>query len=212
MVNLGKPGGFDFWDRTIGNLNLAFDWTGNLWSTSVNFFRGLLGIEAPPLIYSDNPNVSEEFTDKVREISDRLGIDPNYLMAVMHFETGGSFDPKEPNPKSTAVGLIQFIEETADYLGTTTEELASMTALEQLDYVEDYLSPYAGRMNSVLDVYMAVFSPTKGLNQPDSYELYTSGSLGYEGNYLAFDTNGDEVITIGEIRAVIERRYRDGFD
>ena len=107
--------------------------------------------------------------------------------------------------------MIQFLSSTAEALGTTTEELKNMTALKQLDYVEDYLSPYAGRMNSVLDVYVAVFSPTKGLGKPDDFQLYISGSSGYEGNYRAFDTNLDRIITIGEIRAVIERRYTDGF-
>ena len=99
-------------------------------------------------------------------------------------------------------------------MGTTTEELANMTALEQLDYVEKYLYDYKGRMNSVLDVYIAVFSPTEGLNKPDNFPLYTSTShpLEYEGNYQAFDTNLDGIITIGEIRTRIERRYTDGFN
>ncbi|MGI8653635.1 MAG: hypothetical protein ACR2LC_00285 [Pyrinomonadaceae bacterium] len=39
--------------------------------------------------------VTQDFKDKVMQIADTLAVNPNYLMAVMSFETGGSFSPKQ---------------------------------------------------------------------------------------------------------------------
>lgn len=45
----------------------------------------------------------------------RLGIEVDWLLAVIQNESGG--DPKIKNPKSSARGLIQFIDSTARGLG-----------------------------------------------------------------------------------------------
>ena len=83
--------------------------------------------------------VSPAFKNKVIEICKRLDINPDYLMACMAFETGETFSPKEPNKKgSGAIGLIQFMPETAPIFETTVEKLAAMTAVQQLDYVENF--------------------------------------------------------------------------
>jgi hypothetical protein len=58
----------------------------------------------------------------------------------MAFETGGTFSPSQKNAAgSSVIGLIQFMSTTAKNLGTSTSELAKMTAVEQLNYVEKYL-------------------------------------------------------------------------
>ena len=59
-------------------------------------------------------NTSEAFRRKVLEIADRLLIDPNFLMAIMSFESGATFDPNIKNAAgSGATGLIQFMPSTA---------------------------------------------------------------------------------------------------
>ncbi len=40
---------------------------------------------------------------------------------------------------------------TAKRLGTTTAALKGMTGVQQLDYVQKYLQPYAGKINSLQD-------------------------------------------------------------
>lgn len=40
------------------------------------------------------------FITKVKEVSSRLGINPNWLMQVMYFERAGSFSPSKVNPYS----------------------------------------------------------------------------------------------------------------
>jgi len=58
----------------------------------------------------------------------RLGAKPEHLLAVMSFETGGSFSPSETNFIG-ATGLIQFIPDTARGLGTSTAQLARMNSV-----------------------------------------------------------------------------------
>lgn len=121
------------------------------------------------LVYSSR--VSSQFTEKVRYICDLLGIDPNWLMWVMFFES--SLNPRAVNSATGATGLIQFMPSTARSLGTTTADLLQMSDVEQLDFVYAYLKPYAGKMNCMIDVYFAVFFPV-AMNKPDDYILQTS--------------------------------------
>src|ERR1051325_1898334 len=60
---------------------------------------------------------SDGFRAKVMAIAERLETNPNFLMAVMCFESGRTFRPDIRNPASGAVGLIQFMEPTAKGLG-----------------------------------------------------------------------------------------------
>src|SRR3712207_2278728 len=86
--------------------------------------------------------VSQGFKEKVIKIASDLGPNPNCPMAVMSFETGESFNPAKRNPVSGAVGLIQFMNPTAQGPGTTQEALAQMTAEEQLDFVAKHFKPF----------------------------------------------------------------------
>lgn len=138
-------------------------------------------------------SVDEAFKKKVFDICGRLGCDPNHLMAAMAFETGESFSPKKKSPVSTATGLIQFMDQTAKGLGTTTAKLAGMTAVDQLDYVEKYFKPYKGKMNTLSDVYMAILWPA-GVGKSASYVLFKSGSPNYKPN-KGLDTNKDGQVT-----------------
>src|SRR5262245_5978002 len=60
-------------------------------------------------------------------------------------------------PGQTASGLLQFIESTANSMGTTTDAIRRMNPVEQLRLIERYLMPFRGRLHSLADVYMAVF-------------------------------------------------------
>ncbi len=125
-----------------------------------------------PLIY--HYKVSDEFCKKVREITQRLEMPAegaNWLMAAMNFETGGTFSPGQKNGAgSGATGLIQFMPSTAKLLGTTTEKLAQMDAVAQLDYVEKYFESYKGKIHSLDDLYLVIFYPA-ALNKSDDFVL-----------------------------------------
>src|SRR3546814_7043687 len=67
-----------------------------------------------------NPNVTPEFINEVEAMAARLGTKPEYLMAVMSFETGGSFSPAQANNAgSGATGLIQFIDRKSTRLNSS---------------------------------------------------------------------------------------------
>ncbi|HEV7645972.1 MAG TPA: peptidoglycan-binding protein [Pyrinomonadaceae bacterium] len=149
-------------------------------------------------------NTSEAFRNKVIEIADRLLIDPNFLMAIMSFESGATFSPKIKSPVSSATGLIQFMAATAIHLGTTTAALAAMTAIDQLDFVEKYFLPFRGRLLTIEDAYMAVLFP-KGIGKGRDFVLFEVGSKAYKAN-KPLDFNADGKITVGEAAKKVAER------
>ncbi|MFG0827907.1 hypothetical protein ACF8R6_05940 [Pseudomonas sp. CJQ_7] len=151
----------------------------------------------------------EPFKAKVISIAKGLSVDPNWLMAVMAFETGEKFSPGVLNGLgSGAIGLIQFVPSTAAGLGTTTQRLARMTAVQQLDYVEKYYKPFSGRMRNLGDAYMAVFWPP-GIGRPDSYVLFTSADPAYEKN-KRLDRGNKGYITRGDCVVRVNAAFEKG--
>lgn len=155
--------------------------------------------------------VSPEFRDKVREVSGRLGVDPSDLMACMAWESGRSFSPNMKNMAgSGATGLIQFMPKTAISLGTTTENLSQMTAVQQLDYVERYFQPFKGKLQSLADLYMAILWPL-AVGKPLEYVLWDERSkpTTYRQN-AGLDTNRDGAITKAECSAKLYAMKAEG--
>ncbi len=119
----------------------------------------------------------DAFIQKVNDISAKLDINPNWLMAVMNSETGGTFSPSSRNSASGAVGLIQILPSTAIDLGTTVEQLRNMSNVQQLDYVYKYFYPYRNYINKFEDLYIITFYPNADgkfastLSKPDSWEF-----------------------------------------
>lgn len=140
----------------------------------------------------------EEFTEKVNNISNELGIEANWLMFVMWFES--RLNPQAVNQISGATGLIQFMPSTARALGTTTDVLKRMNNVQQLDYVLAYLRPYKGRMKSWIDVYLAVFYPA-AIGKGDNYVI-KSDTVARQN--AIFDLNKDLDISVGEIKKVLQ--------
>lgn len=143
--------------------------------------------------------VSQTFRDRAVWCANNLGIPVDYLMAVMAFESAGTFRADIRNMAgSGATGLIQFMPATARGLGTTTDALAAMTPEDQLNYVYRYFLPYRGRLKTLSDVYMAVLWP-RGIGQSENYVLWNKASrpTTYRQN-AGLDINGDKAITKAE--------------
>ncbi len=154
-----------------------------------------------------NPNLSQEFYEKVVQISDKLNCSANDLMALMNSESG--LDSTAEN-KIGAVGLIQFLPKTAEGLGTTTQELKAMTPEQQLDFVEKFLveakktAGYAGDAKvGPGTLYAFAFLPSYAKNDilaekdNDPYEYYAQNA--------GLDLNNDGKIT----KADLARRVKD---
>jgi hypothetical protein len=155
-------------------------------------------------VMQDDP----EFADEVHRLSEKYEIDPLSLLAVMDFETGGSFDVAQKNKAgSGATGLIQFLPKTARALGTSVEELAGMTRTEQMVYVEKYLDQWQGRIQkgNVEDLYMSVLWPAAA-GKAANYVLFREGDGSYKQN-SGLDTNEDGTVTKAEAAAKVKRKF-----
>lgn len=107
--------------------------------------------------YAGRKGMSLEVAAAMVAVADRLGADAYDLANLINFESG--WNPQARNPTSGATGLIQFMKKTAQGMGTSTDAIYQLSAMQQLPLVEQYLSPYRGRLNSVQALYMAVFYP-----------------------------------------------------
>lgn len=161
------------------------------------------------LIYENNVPASYRapFIAKVKEVSARLGINPNWLMAIMNWESARTFSPSVKNPGSSATGLIQFMRDTAIDLGTSVENLAQMSAVEQLEWVYKYYARYRSKLNSYTDLYLTTFYPV-AVGKPSNFILGTSDYRIRQiaNSNPAFDVNKDSRITKGEIEQVMLRK------
>ena len=148
-----------------------------------------------------NSNVTDEFIKEVEQMADRLKTKSEYILAAISFETGGSFSPSITNGIG-ATGLIQFLKTTAQALGTTTDELRKMTAVEQLEFVEKYLKPFKGKLDSLEAVYTSILSGSP--KKPDDV-LFKFGTPAYKLNPL--DWNDDGKLPRGKRPRLSERGF-----
>jgi len=162
--------------------------------------------ESGPLVWGNK--VTNKFKNEVIGIAEEIGSDPNYLMAIMAFESGGKFSSDVQNPYSGAVGLIQFMPATAENLGTTVGQLKKMTAEDQLFFVKKYFEPYKDKLKDVCDFYMAVLWP-KGIGKESNYAIFEEGTICYEQN-SGLDSNGDGKVTKNEACKKVLEKYESG--
>lgn len=91
-----------------------------------------------------------------------LGADPDYRIAVMDFESAGTFSPSVVNMISGAAGLIQFTAPAEQQFGVTQEQLATMSAVEPLDQIEKCVQPSVGSVQTVEDTCVAALGDRRG--------------------------------------------------
>jgi hypothetical protein len=157
--------------------------------------------------------VSPEFRAKACSIAAQIGIDPDWLMACIAFESGETFSPSVKNAAgSGAVGLIQFMPQTAALLGTSTQDLTAMSAEQQLDYVARYFRHWGGKLKSLSDVYMVILWPA-AVSQPDYYVLFDRDDPEHPKRYLqnrGLDFNQDGKILKSEAAAGVLAKLAKG--
>jgi len=123
-------------------------------------------------IASTSGNALKEpgFMQKLQHVANALGIETRVLLGIMKHETGNTLSPQAKAPgKHGAVGLIQFIPKTARSLGTSTEELARMSATQQLDYVYRFYKNVGVKPGmDIGDMYMLTFMPAYVGKKPDT--------------------------------------------
>ncbi len=155
----------------------------------------------------------QQFVDKVKNISSKLGINPNWLMAVMYSESGLKHriqNTSYPVQGGYATGLIQFVPSTMTMLGVTAAQLIAMTNVEQLDYVYKYFKPFSGKIKSYADLYLVTFFPA-AVGKPKDWVIETSRIPAYSVAKInpGFDLNKDMKITVGEFETAIIKKFPD---
>ena len=147
-----------------------------------------------------------DFNKKLEKVASGLGVKSSDLIAIMKQESG--VNPKAVNRTSGATGLIQFMPATAQRLGTTTQELAQMDGIQQLDYVYKYFKMTGVGDGSLGDLYMAVFMP-KYVGYPPETVLGASGAPGFAGKVYSqnagLDRNKDGTITVADVKNSVAR-------
>lgn len=101
------------------------------------------------------------FIPKLKEIADKLQTRPEWLLQLIALETNGTFSPKVGNGLGY-YGLIQFGPQARKGLGVSTEQLTSMSATQQLDYVLKYFEQNKGSrpLDSLAQLYSIVALPS----------------------------------------------------
>ncbi len=137
-------------------------------------------IKQPPnsheIIKGNKLSSNPQFLAKVDQIVSKIGCSRAALLKIMRKESG--INPYAINSKTHATGLIQFMPNTARHLGTTVNELANMSGIQQLDYVEKFFTPYFGKIHSYANLYLATFYPA-ALGKPSNFVLGSKKSDSY---------------------------------
>ena len=131
-------------------------------------------------------------------------LDPANVAACIEFETGGTWRTDSRNETTKATGLINFMPSTAKNLGTTVDELRTMTFEQQLGYIVRYFQAIGiSKLKRPVDYYAAVLWPA-AIGTDDSYVVAKQGSATYTDN-AGLDRHKNGAITTADLRETIER-------
>ena len=163
------------------------------------------------LIGDDKP-----FLKAIEDLSEKRGINQSELLGLIASES--SFDPKAVNKDTGATGLIQFMPEVAESLGTTTDEIQKMSRAEQVKLIDKYFdmnklpdNPTAGQLKT--NVLMPAYT-----DKSDDFELmtknkkFTDGETGNPNTYSqnkGLDYNKDGFVTVGEAGESVTKKMKE---
>lgn len=165
-------------------------------------------------------NTTNAFRWALLELSDRGGLNHDYVATVISFETGGTFSPSIQNPKSKATGLLQFMPFWIAKQGMTPAAFAALSAIAQLKFVEKFYKGNAPKgLTTLCDHYLAVFSPYF-IGHPETEVMAAKGSTApyagpgsgltqakvYDQN-SGFDKTGKGYFTVADVCATVKSRY-----
>ena len=151
--------------------------------------------------------LGEGFAAKVEDIASKLNCDPNNLLAMMYSESG--IDP-HCVAYNGAVGLCMFMPSVLAGKGYSSSQVASMSGVEQLDLVYEFLheskTSFVGLSDSdVLDggtLYAMNFLPAFAKNEV----LCSSGDIYYNTNY-PLDLDGDGNISKTDLAKRLQSKF-----
>lgn len=166
----------------------------------------------------------------ILEASQELGFNPDWLSTAIRLERGvdkktGKLNQAEWRRKK---GLIGLLPGTAEWLGTSPDELAGMSDVEQMEYTKKYFQKHGwdaqgkNPIKSFEDMYAAIFFGNSGMKagkddplfslekNPEMYKANNGRLYGLPNNNMQTDTNADGVVTRGEIDAIAQSVFKAG--
>lgn len=126
----------------------------------------------PKLLDGEKEGQAMSKAAKIQEIANRLGTDPRWLDALINFETAGTYSPTIQNPRSSARGLIQVIDKTAQDEFNATDSLTLVNTYPTFEsQMENVVYPYLAKyapFATKQELYMSVFYPKYRKVDPDT--------------------------------------------
>ena len=152
--------------------------------------------------------VTQAFIQVLINISNKLGIDPNWLMFLMDWESGIS------STRENSFGCLGLIQFCPDYSGGSyktingvrydLQSLKMMLPEDQLQVVYQYLNEIQkdkGKFADYYDLYFAILFPA-AYGKPDNYVLDTKTNQ-------IFDLNRNGSVTVGEVKQYLDNRVKE---
>lgn len=167
----------------------------------------------------------QAFRAKLKTITDKYGISDEDLLKIMNSEsslnpakslylyypvkdraTHRALNQPAEGYKLFAAGLIQFTRVTETSLGKTLEEIQAMSAIDQLDIVDTYLSFYKNDIKgaSIYVLYGAIFYPvalSAIKTNDDNYVIGSDRSASYA---LGVSRDNPSMATINNKKAGVD--------
>ena len=137
-------------------------------------------------------DLTPEFCDKVIEVANNVNCQPEDLMAIIYAESrfDHTFTSKSNDKKDVYVGLIRFKHndrcpidhEGQQILGldVTVSELKGMSAIEQLEYVKEYIM--AHKSNSAAELTLEGLAAMICTTEGESTYYAKKGTAAYSNN------------------------------
>lgn len=115
----------------------------------------------------------------IEYVAGKVGTSPQWLDAVINFETGGTYDPLKKNPLSSAIGLIQLTNAAAKEIFKAADSASVVSKYPTfesqminvvLPYLQQRATVYNGGapLDSPQKLYMSIFYPSFIDNEPDT--------------------------------------------
>lgn len=172
---------------------------------------------------------------KIIEVATIIGTEPRWLDALINFETAGTYDPFKNNPNSSALGLIQIINSSAQEIGYLDSADAVKSNPDFDSQMDNVVLPYfllwkkrlgISAYDTQQKLYMTVFYPSAvtwdinkefpdsiktvnpGINKPQDYINFVNARIKESAMHFpkALPLTGLTLLAIGAILYLKNRR------
>ena len=161
---------------------------------------------APPAAVRNG--IPQNKVDAITALAQTLSVTAEHIMAVIAFETNGSFDHRSRNRVNETLGLIQFTPDLARRLGTNMEDLGKASFEQQLHYIGQLIESRAQYDRAtplgLADICIALIAPDH-IDRAEAIPVFTEDTAPQAyARYAPFDIDEDGRIT----RSEIDRKLR----